>query len=95
MIGAGPLTKVFAAALLLGLAGCGDDDEAPDGLPAGSVKSAEGFWMIPVGAPDANGCQAYRLYSPERMVVQVIYFRKADGSFVSGRAATGCGMEDE
>lgn len=86
---------LVAAALLLGLAGCGDDGEAPEGLPAGSVKSADGLWMIPVGGPDAGGCQAYRLYSKDRMTVQVIYFRKADGSFVSGRAAAGCGMEDE
>ncbi len=75
-----------------GLAACGDRPETSqlDGLPVGSVQTGPNMYMIPTGQPDGDGCQAYRAHSPGNVVVQIVYYRTADGGFTANKEEAAC-----
>ena len=58
-------------------------------LPAGAIQTGEGVYMVPV-APDESGCMQYRMHAPGKAVVQVIYYRAADGTFTPDRSKADC-----
>ena len=88
--------NLIKALLLLaiagGLAACSDRQETSelDGLPTGSVQTGPNMYMVPSGQPDEDGCQAYRAHSPGNVVIQVVYYRKADGDFSPNKEEAAC-----
>ncbi len=93
------MTRAFAKTAILlilamagGLAACQAREEASglDGLPPGSVQTGPNMYMIPTGQPDGDGCQAYRLHSPGNVVVQIVYYRQADGGFSPNKKEAAC-----
>lgn len=68
----------------------GSELVSPDSLPDGTILWRDNSYMIPVGAPDKDGCQAYRHWAPERMTPQVIYYRRADGEFSANKLEAVC-----
>ena len=76
--------RALTIAALLGLCACSPAGNGP-ALPAGAVAIGEDTYMVPAAGGDA-ACPAWRMESPSRMVVQAIFYRKADGSFTVDRA---------
>ena len=64
-------------------------EQAPVELPEGAIAVGDDLYMVPLAAPVA-GCPAFRAFSPTKMVVQAIYFRTADGRFVTDRQEADC-----
>ncbi len=79
-------------AMAAGLAACQAQEEASelDRLPPGSVQTGPNMYMIPTGQPDGDGCQAYRVHSPGNVVVQIVYYQKADGGFSPNKEEAAC-----
>ena len=89
-------------ALLVGLAlqGCGAQPpgtrptsggvagEAAE-VPPGAIPIGDELYQVPIGADD-DGCPRYRLYSPTRLVAQVIYYRDPAGGFTTDRQQADC-----
>ena len=57
--------------------------------PAGAIRIGDELWQVPIGADD-EGCARYRLYSPTRLVAQVIYYRDRAGGFTADRQQADC-----
>ena len=55
-----------------------------------AIRLNDDFYMVPLDAKVA-GCQAYRAFSPSGRVPQAIYYRTADGQFVTDRGQAKCG----
>lgn len=84
------MTRFFAMALLL-LAACTGEraqSEKPP-VPADAIPIGEDLYMVPLAEP-LDGCRAYRAFSQTKRVAQVIYFRAADGQFVTDRSKADC-----
>jgi hypothetical protein len=58
-------------------------------VPAGAIQIGDQLYQVPIGADD-DGCPRYRLYSPTRLVAQVIYYRDAAGGFTPDRRQAAC-----
>ncbi len=58
--------------------------------PPGAIPIGDDVYAVPIGKPDAQGCQRYRLWSPTKMVVQAIHYRRADGSFTMRKDEAAC-----
>lgn len=65
----------------------GAEAKAP---PPGAIPIADEVYAVPIGEPDEQGCQRYRLWSPTKMVVQAIHYRRADGSFTMRKDEAAC-----
>lgn len=79
-------------AIAAGPAAC-KEKEAVSGLeslPTGSVQTGPNMYMIPTGQPDGDGCQAYRVHSPGNVVIQIVYYQKADGGFSPNKEEAAC-----
>jgi hypothetical protein len=89
-------------ALVAGIAlqGCGADSpgarstsggiaDTAAGIPAGAIPIGDELYQVPIGADD-DGCPRYRLYSPTRLVAQVIYYRDPAGGFTTQRQNAAC-----
>ena len=61
----------------------------PD-VPPGAILIGDDVYAVPIGKPDADGCQRYRLWSPTKVVVQAIHYRRADGSFTMRKDEAAC-----
>ncbi len=86
--------RVAVLLTLLSLAACvteGAEGRAASSqpLPAGAIEVAEDFYMVPLDRP-VSGCQAYRAFSRTKRVLQAIYYRTADGRFVTDRKQADC-----
>ncbi len=68
----------------------GSPDEEAKAPPPGAIPIGEDVYAVPVGEPDEQGCQRYRLWSPTKMVVQAIHYRRADGSFTMRKDEAAC-----
>lgn len=89
----------LAAIVLVGaLAACADGTPPGDAsgqppataeVPPDAVQVGPELYQVPIG-PDADGCMMYRLYSPTRMVAQVISYRTDDGGFTIDRTEALC-----
>ena len=64
-------------------------DQARAGAPPGAIQIGEQLYQVPIGADD-DGCPRYRLYSPTRLVAQVIYYRDPAGGFTTDRRQAAC-----
>lgn len=86
------IKAAMVLALAAALAACQDNQAASglEGLPAGSVQTGPNMYMIPSGPPDGDGCQAYRVHSPGNVVIQMVYYRKADGGFSANKEEAAC-----
>lgn len=91
--------RFLAIAISLSLAACapqldggGVEPEAPlyEGLPAGTIKTSEDLYMIPLKQLDRDGCQGFRQYSPNRMVTMAIYYIGNDGKFTANKLQVEC-----
>jgi hypothetical protein len=58
-------------------------------MPAGAIAIGDELYQVPIGA-DEDGCPRYRLYSPTRLVAQVIYYRSVAGGFTTDRRDAAC-----
>ena len=67
--------------------GRGEEAKAP---PPGAIPIGDEVYAVPIGGPDEQGCQRYRLWSPTKMVVQAIHYRRADGSFTMRKDEAAC-----
>jgi hypothetical protein len=63
--------------------------EAAAGIPAGAIAIGDELYQVPIAADD-GGCPRYRLYSPTRLVAQVIYYRSIAGDFTTDRRDAAC-----
>jgi hypothetical protein len=63
-------------------------DEAAE-VPPGAIPIGDELYQVPIGADD-DGCPRYRLYSPTRLVAQVIYYRGPAGGFTTDRQQAEC-----
>jgi hypothetical protein len=63
--------------------------EAAAGIPAGAIPVGDEVYQVPIAADD-DGCPRYRLYSPTRLVAQVIYYRSRAGGFTAERQDAAC-----
>jgi hypothetical protein len=63
--------------------------EAAGEIPPGAIPIGGDLYQVPIGADDA-GCPRYRLYSPTRLVAQVIYYRDRAGGFTTDRQQAAC-----
>ncbi len=61
--------------------------------PEGAVKISSDLYAVPLPEPDQDGCEQYRLWSAENMVVQAIHYRKANGDFTMNKNEAAC-MKD-
>ncbi len=61
----------------------------PAGVPAAAIEVAPDLYMLPMGIDEA-GCPVFQPWSPTMMVVQVLHWRTADGSFTLDRDAADC-----
>ncbi len=82
------LKSLLVASILLSCVAC--ESISDDDLPDGAIQTGDDMYMVPVGTPDSNGCQLYRAHSPGKMVPQVIFYRRADGTFVVNKAEAAC-----
>lgn len=88
------LLRSLAALACLWMVACSgrhSESAGPDAieLPDGAIAVGEGLYMVPLAKP-VGGCPAFRAFSPNRMVVQAIFFRAPDGRFVMSRQEAGC-----
>ena len=67
----------------------GNTGEAAAEVPPGATPIGDGLYQVPIGADD-DGCPRYRLYSPTRLVAQVIYYRGRAGGFTTARQDAAC-----
>ena len=58
-------------------------------VPAGAIPIGDALYQVPIDA-DEDGCPRYRLYSPTRLVAQVIYYRDRAGGFTTDRRQAAC-----
>lgn len=91
----------FALAVGMTLQGCGAQapgaastsgrmaDERAAEIPPDAIRIGDQLYQVPLGADD-DGCPRYRLYSPTRLVAQVIYYRDAAGGFTTDRRQSDC-----
>lgn len=57
--------------------------------PPGAIRIGEDLYLVPLDRPVAD-CPAFRLYSPTKMVAQVIYHRAKGGGFTTDRNKADC-----
>ena len=89
------MRRFFAIWLLVTLAACApqaESEDAPlyDGLRAGTIKTGEDLYMIPLKQTDADGCQGYRQYSPTHLVTMAIYYQDHEGRFTANKLQAPC-----
>ena len=103
IIAARPRLRWPGLALVLGIAlqGCGAQAPGPAStsggsaaetaaeVPPGAIPIGDELYLVPIGADD-DGCPRYRLYSPARLVAQVIYYRGPAGGFTTDRRQADC-----
>jgi hypothetical protein len=77
---------VFGVVCALGLLAA---DAASEPLPEGAVKVEEGLYQVPIGRDD-DGCMMYQMHAPGRDVIQVISYRRADGTFTMAKPEAAC-----
>lgn len=63
--------------------------DAPAEIPEGAVQVGPDDYRAPIG-PDAEGCMMWRAVSRFGGALQVVYYRRADGSFSPVRAEADC-----
>ena len=64
-------------------------DETTAEVPAGAIPIGDELYQVPIGADD-EGCPRYRLYSPTRLVAQVVYYRDSAGGFTTNPRQAAC-----
>ena len=64
-------------------------DQGQPKVPPGAIRIGDQLYQVPIGADD-DGCPRYRLYSPTRLVAQVIYYRDHAGGFTTDRRQAEC-----
>lgn len=79
---------------LAGTAVAADAGDAPAPLPEGAIKVEEGFYQVPIGRDD-DGCMMYQMHAPGRDVIQVISYRRADGTFTMAKPEAACGESEK
>ena len=57
--------------------------------PSDAVRVDDDLYMVPVRLDD-TGCQEYSGWSRTRVLSDVIYYRKADGTFTMHRSEAHC-----
>lgn len=57
--------------------------------PRGAISVGEQLYQVPIGADD-DGCPMFRLYSPTKLVAQVIYYRDPAGGFTTSKQDAAC-----
>jgi hypothetical protein len=67
----------------------GAADRAQAEVPPGAIPIGDQLYQVPIGADD-DGCPRYRLYSPTKLVAQVIYYREPAGGFTTDRHQAAC-----
>ncbi|GAB4119398.1 MAG: hypothetical protein Kow00104_01840 [Rhodothalassiaceae bacterium] len=72
------------------LAACGGEAQIPPHAPKGAVHINDGLYAVPIPGRDEDGCEAWRLWSPDRMVDQALRYRRADGRFVMNKLEAAC-----
>jgi hypothetical protein len=82
-------STVVAAALWPAVAALAVASDDPAKLPEGAIQTDEGVYHVPIGR-DEEGCMMYRMHAPGRDVVQVIFYRRADGSFTMAKPEAAC-----
>ena len=95
------VARLFLALAVLCLAGAAfaaasaaGSDAASAPLPEGAVKVGKGIYQVPIGN-DEEGCMMYRMHAPGRDVVQVIFYRRADGAFTMAKPEANCRGQDD
>lgn len=58
-------------------------------VPRGAIRVGEQLYLVPVGEDD-DGCPMFRMYSPTKLVAQVIYYRDAAGGFTTSKHEAAC-----
>lgn len=75
------------------LTGCHDRKIATispsDGIPKNAIHIGDQIYMVPLGK-DSKGCLAYRGFSPKAFVGAPIFYKGADGKFVTDRRKSDC-----
>lgn len=79
-------TALAAAGSTSGVAGA---DQAAGDVPGGAIRVGEQLYQVPIGADD-DGCPMFRMYSPTKLVPQVIYYRDAAGGFTASKQEAAC-----
>jgi hypothetical protein len=69
--------------------GPGAGQERRSGVPPGAIEVGDQLYQVPIGHGD-DGCPMYRLYSPSRLVSQVISYRAVGGGFTTDRRRADC-----
>lgn len=82
-------STLAAGALWLAGAALAAASDDPATLPDGAIRTDEGVYHVPIGR-DEEGCMMYRMHAPGRDVVQVIFYRRADGSFTMAKSEAAC-----
>jgi hypothetical protein len=58
-------------------------------VPPDAIQIGDQLYQVPIGADD-DGCPRYRLYSPTKLVAQVISYRDLAGGFTPDRRQAAC-----
>lgn len=64
-------------------------DQAAADVPRGAIRVGEQLYQVPIGADD-DGCPMFRMYSPIKLVPQVIFYRDAEGGFTMSKQEAAC-----
>jgi hypothetical protein len=76
------------------VAGPGVAEERSQDLPRGAVEVGDQLYQVPIGE-DEDGCPIYRMYSPTKLVAQVISYRDLRGDFTTDRQEADCTTEPD
>lgn len=66
----------------------GDTPELTENMQNGAIKSGDLYYM-PMGK-DAGGCHYYSSFSPGKVTLSALYYRRADGTFTNNKAEAVC-----
>ena len=67
-------------------------NQAAADVPRGAIQVGEELYQVPIGEDD-DGCLMFRMYSPTKLVPQVIYYRDAAGGFTTSKQEAVCVSE--
>ena len=64
-------------------------DQGAADVPRGAIQVGEQVYQVPIGEDD-DGCPMFRMYSPTKLVAQVISYRDAAGGFTTSKREAAC-----
>ena len=86
-------TRSLLVAAMFFATGCSINKElnipVTKGIPANAILVSDQLYMVPM-SEDVSDCTLYRAFSPTGSVVAAMFYKTADGKFVSDKRKSEC-----